>query len=150
MNGPPSPDPGPKSRGPSSNCIVCAALVSSPHRIRSNRACSKRVLQKGSHNDCNQEDAFSSGLVSHSKGSLRVYFFSSGSICALAGGLARRMGSHGGCIWRQDTILTDSLASLFHPPNSGISKYLGTLVQLFRVRTSDVIAQSDPHRARKG
>src|SRR5262249_35465258 len=34
-----------------------------------------------------KKDAFSSRLVSHSKGSLRVYFFSSGSVCVLAGAL---------------------------------------------------------------
>src|SRR5215469_9182786 len=58
---------GPKSRRPWSNCIVCAVLVLSPHRTRSNRACQKELAQKGSHNDCNQEDAFSFWLVSHSK-----------------------------------------------------------------------------------
>jgi hypothetical protein len=62
-------------------------LVLSPHRIRCNRARSARVLQKGNHNDSNHQDALSSRLVSNSKGSSRVYFFSSRSICALAGPL---------------------------------------------------------------
>ena len=39
------------SQGPSSNCIACAVLVLSPRRIRSNRARSGRVLQRGSRND---------------------------------------------------------------------------------------------------
>ena len=42
---------------------------------------------EGSHNDCTKENAFTSRLVSHSKGPVHVYFFSSGSIFALAGAL---------------------------------------------------------------
>ena len=44
----------------------------------------EEFFRKEATNDCNQENAFSSRLVSHSKGSLRVYFVSSASICALA------------------------------------------------------------------
>ena len=67
-----------------------------------NRACSERVPQKGSQNDRNQEDAFSSWLVSHSKGSLRVYGFSSGSICALAGAVTGS-GAYDACTWPEST-----------------------------------------------
>src|SRR5215469_1839508 len=91
-------------------------------------ACSGRVLQKGSHNDCNQENAFCSRLVSHSKGSLRVYFFSSGSICTLAGAVAAWTPTemHLALISNSDRFARMALRS----PNRGMSKYPGTFVQL--------------------
>jgi hypothetical protein len=42
------------------------------------------------------------------------------------------------------------LESLFFNRIVRYQNIAGTLVQLFRLRTSDVIAQSDPQRARKG
>ena len=73
-----------RSRRPSSNCIVCAALVLWPHHVRSNRACSEKYFKKGSHNDFNQKDPYGSRLVSHFKNPLHVYFSSSDAFCAMA------------------------------------------------------------------